>query len=264
MGILGVRRRILITGASRGIGRATALELARAGHQVVVAARDEARLAQLASEIADARGACEVAPVDVTDDESVRACVARVLARGPVDVLLNNAGSLDQELFLAQPEATRRSEMELNYFGALRVTRAVLPSLIQAGSGLIVNVSSILGTVGTATTANYGASKAALEAFSHALRGELSPHGVRVTVFVAPHTETDLGAGAEFRGLRSMRAEYVARELVRAVDRAPRRYAAGGYLRMGLRLAAWFPAFMEAQLAAMVKHLIAAGRRETN
>lgn len=115
-------------------------------------------------------------------------------------------------------------------------------------------VSSILASVGTPTTANYGATKAALETFSYALRRELQPYGVKVTVFVAPHTQTSMGEAAEFKGVRSCPPSWVAGELMRALDAMPRRYVARGVLRMGLRLAAWFPAYMESQLSAMVRH----------
>lgn len=249
--------RVVITGASRGIGRATAIALAREGHRVVLGARSELALRSLADEIVARGGAAEPAPVDLLDDAGVARWAEQILASGPVDVLVNNAGSLDQTLFIHQSSAVQQAEMELNYFGALRATRAFLPSLIQAGQGLIVNVSSILGTVGTATTANYCASKAALEAFSRALRSEVAQHGVRVTIFVAPHTQTELGERAEFRGVESASVDFVADELVRAIERAPRRHAAGRHLQMGLRLAAWFPTFMERQLRKMVRHRLA-------
>ncbi len=253
-------RRILITGASRGIGRAAAEILARQGHRVVLAARDEDQLLRLQTSLRQEGRETEVVAVDVTQEDSVQRCAEMVLAGGPLDVLVNNAGSLDQATFLAQERGSRRSEMDVNYFGALNMTQAFLPSFIQRGEGGVVNVSSMLGSVGTPTTANYCASKAALEAFSSGLRGEVARHGVAVTVFVAPHTQTDLGAGAQFRGLQSLPADWVASELVRAIDRAPRRYAAGQHLRLGLRLAAWFPAFMEKKLTSMVEHLLVQAR----
>jgi short-subunit dehydrogenase len=262
MGTLDRKQRILITGGSRGIGRALALALAERGHDVVIAARDEKQLDKVAVEIrALARGGVEIAPMDVTVEQSVRDTTRALLARGTIDVLVNNAGIAYQGEFLDQADTALRAEMELNYFGLLRVTRAVLPSFIERRHGLIVNVSSLLGTVGAPTTANYGATKAALEVFSHALRGELRRFGVHVTVFVAPHTETELGKHTDFRGVRSLPAAYVARELVQAIDRAPRRYAASPVYRLLLRLAAWFPRFMEGRLAASVEHLLEPGRR---
>jgi short-subunit dehydrogenase len=109
--------------------------------------------------------------------------------------------------------------------------------------------------VATATVANYCATKAALEVISRSLAAEVARFGVRVTIFVAPHTQTELGARSEFRGVRSLPADYVARELAHAIDRASRRYAASPVYRMLLRLAAWFPVFMEGRLLASVQHL---------
>jgi len=255
MGVLEQKRRILITGASRGIGRATALALASRGHEVILAARDEARLQEVAAAI---RGHVEIAPMDLCDEASVRGAIDQLLARGPIDVLVNNAGCASQATFLDQSEATQRNEMELNYFGVLRVTRALLPSFIARKRGQIVNVSSILGSVGAPTLASYGASKAALENFSQALAGEVARFGIRVTVFVAPHTQTELGQRIAFRGVHSLPAEYVAKELVHAIDHAPPRYAASPVYRMLLRVAAWFPRFTQRRVAASVSHLLSA------
>ena len=260
MGILSTPQRILVTGASRGIGRATALALARRGHAVVLAARDEAALRRLAGEIAEAGGRAEVVAMDVTDDTSVAAGVARLLAAGPCDVVINNAGSCDQADFMAQDAGTRRAEMELNYWGPQRVTRALLPAMVRRGSGVIVNVSSLLGIIASPTTANYSATKAALNAWSHALRGEVARFGLKVVVFVAPHTDTAMGRGVQFDGVVSLPVEYTVKELLRAVDRAPRQYAASLVYRLLVRLAGLFPAFMEARVAASARrHLLPAG-----
>jgi short-subunit dehydrogenase len=248
-------RRILITGASHGIGRATALALAEQGHSLVLAARGSDALNALAEQIRRAGGTAQPVVLDVTDTDSVTRGVAEILAEGPVDALVNNAGNLRQHEFLRLSEADVEAEMNLNYFGAQRMIRALLPSFLERRSGLIVNVSSLLGSSAAPTAANYSASKAALEAFSHALRGELARFGVRVTVFVAPHSQTELGQRSEFRGVTSLPVEYVARELVRAIDAAPRRYAGSPVYRVLLRLAAWFPEMMERQMVACVKHL---------
>lgn len=234
------RMNILITGASRGIGREAALQLARAGHSLVLAARDRAALQAVARECGDA----EVMVMDVSSDASVERAVAEL--RSPIDVLVNNAGSCDQATFLAQSDATRRAEMELNYWGALRVTRALLPMLI-ARAGTIVNVSSLVGTIAAPTTANYGATKAALEAWSHALRGE-HPE-LKVCVFVAPHTDTPMGRAVKFEGVHSLPVAYTAAGLVRAIERPPRKVSASPVYNLLLWLARMFPRLMERQVA---------------
>lgn len=257
MGTLSTSKRILITGASRGIGRGAALALGKQGHTVVLAARDEGALRQVAGEIARAGGRAEVVPMDVTSDASVERGIARLLEAGPCDVVINNAGSCDQADFLVQDMDTQRAEMELNYWGAVRVTRALLPSMLRRRAGVIVNVSSLLGIVASPTTANYSATKAALNAWSHALRGEVGRFGIQVVVFVAPHTDTACGRGARFEGVVSLPVEYTAKELLRAVDRAPRPYAASPVYRLLLRLAGVFPAFLESRVAATARpHLL--------
>ena len=249
-------RRILITGASHGIGRATALALAARGHSLVLAARGLDALTALAEQIRAAGGKAQALALDVTDAANVDRGVAEALAHGPVDVLVNNAGACLQREFLGLTQAELEAEVDLNYFGAQRMIRALLPAFVEQRSGVIVNVSSLLGSSAAPTTANYSASKAALEAFSHALRGELARFGVRVSVFVAPHTQTELGRATEFRGVTSLPVEYVARELVHAIDRAPRRYAASPVYRFLLRLAAWWPSMMEGQMVHCVRHLL--------
>jgi 3-oxoacyl-[acyl-carrier protein] reductase len=168
---------------------------------------------------------------------------------------VNNAGTCDQREFLLQPAAVQRAEMELNYWGALRVTRALLPDFVRRRRGLVVNVSSLLGSIASPTTAGYGATKAALESWSFALRAEIARFGVGVTVFVAPHTQTELGKATEFDGVVSLPVAYVARELIRAIDRAPRKYAASPVYRCLLWLGRMFPAFMEARVGAGTKRL---------
>ncbi|MEY2931177.1 MAG: hypothetical protein RL033_1926 [Pseudomonadota bacterium] len=256
MKLLSTPRRILITGASQGIGRATALALAAKGHSLVLVARGGDALSAVAEQIRRAGGSAQAVVLDVTDPESVTRGVAEICAQGPLDVLVNNAGRCDQLEFLQRSEADLAQEMDLNYFGAQRMIRALLPTFLRQRSGLIVNVSSLVASSAAPTTANYSASKAALEAFSHALRGELARFGVRVTVFVAPHTQTELGQRTDFRGVTSLPVEYVAAELVRAIDAGPRRYAASPVYRLLLRLSAWFPTWMERQMVACVRHLL--------
>jgi 3-oxoacyl-[acyl-carrier protein] reductase len=120
--------------------------------------------------------------------------------------------------------------------------------MIRRGSGTVVNVSSLVGSIASPTTANYGASKAALEAWSFALRAELRRFGVHVSVFVAPHTDTEMGRRIRFDGVYSLPVAYTTKELLRAIDRAPRKYAASPVYRLLLWLARMFPASLEARV----------------
>ena len=252
-------KRILITGASRGIGREAALLLAQHGHRLVLAARDSDALEAVAREIRSQGGHAETLPLDLTDDVSVERAASALLATGPCDVLVNNAGYLDQREFLLRPTNTLSAEMDLNYWGAVRLTRALLPALIQRRSGVIVNVSSLLGSIASPTTANYCASKAALEAWTLALRAEVARFGIRMSIFVAPHTDTESGGRAKFDGVVSLPVTYTARQLVRAIDRAPRKYAGSPVYRLLLGLARLFPAFMEGRVGSTARGQLVAG-----
>lgn len=252
-GTLATPKRILITGASRGIGRCTAELLARAGHRVVLAARDAAALREVADGITRGGGRAEVLVMDVTDAASVAQAIPAALAAGPIDVAVNSAAVCEQGEFLCLSSETCHAELDLNYSGALRVARALLPHWIERRAGLLVNLSSLLGSVASPTTANYGASKAALESWSYAMRAELKRFGVGVTVFVVPHTDTEMGRRVRFEGVYSLPVDYTSRELLRAIDRAPRRYAGSPVYRMLLWLGRLFPEFMEARVGATAR-----------
>ena len=122
-----------------------------------------------------------------------------------------------------------------------------------AARGFQRGASSIGRAVGTAS---YCAAKAALEAWTHAMRGEVAMHGVELSVFVAPHTQTEMGRATRFDGVTSLPVEHTARGLVRAIDLRPRRASSSPVYEVFLRLAAWFPSFMERQLAHSVRALL--------
>jgi NAD(P)-dependent dehydrogenase (short-subunit alcohol dehydrogenase family) len=175
--------RVLITGASRGLGHALAAELHGRGYDVVATARNLSDLADL--------GATNKVPLDVTDPKSVEAAVA---AAAELDVLVNNAGLTVQAPVEAVPIDVFRSVIETNLFGPLRLIQAFLPGMRKRGRGTIVNVSS--GGVRSAPPLQgaYSASKAALELLSETLRKELEPFGVRVLVISAGGIRTEMRA----------------------------------------------------------------------
>lgn len=252
-------RRILVTGASRGIGRALAIVCARRGDRVVAAARCTEDLDRLVGEIRREGGDAVAVTLDVTSDASVENAVDEVLVRGPIDVLVNNAGVFEQRPFLAQDPAQRLREMDVNFFGAQRMARAVLPGMIARGRGTIVNVSSLVGAIPCPSVANYCATKAALNAWTHALRGEVGRYGIRMVVFMPSHTGTERAmATTRFDGVPALPVDYTVRQLLRAIDRAPRSMAASPVFRMFLRLAGIFPRWAERQMAATTRALLAA------
>ncbi len=174
---------VLITGTSSGIGLATALELARAGHRVVATMRKPERCPQLAETAAAEGLTLEVKQMDVDSDESVAACFAEQRARGvSIDVLVNNAGIEKHGAIEELRMDEIRAVMETNYFGALRCIQQVVRAMRTRGSGCIINVTSLSGKIASTPLGAYAASKFALEAASEALAQELKPFGVRVAV----------------------------------------------------------------------------------
>jgi short-subunit dehydrogenase len=250
-------QRIVITGASRGIGRHTALALAQRADHLILVARQIGPLEEVAAE-ALKRGAAsaQVVSIDLTDAASVENGAREILEVGPVDVLINNAGSCVQAPFLQRTAADLEHEMSINYFGAQRMVRAVLPSMLARGSGTILNVSSLLGAVPCPTTANYSGAKAALNAWSHALRGEVSERGVRVVVFMPSHTQTESGSHARFDGVYILPLEYTVEQLLFALDHKPRSYTTSPFFRLFVWLAGVFPGWAERQMANSTRALL--------
>jgi NAD(P)-dependent dehydrogenase (short-subunit alcohol dehydrogenase family) len=162
---------VLITGASRGIGRAIATEFAGRGHRVVATARDPRTLADL--------DVAQVLPLDVTDDASVAAAVA---AAGDIDILIANAGVIFYAAVEATPLAEARRVFDLNTIGAIRVAQAVLPQMRARGDGKLMFMSSVLGRVVMPPGAAYAASKWALEALVESLAIEVAPFGVQAAL----------------------------------------------------------------------------------
>ena len=179
-------RRWLITGASSGFGRAIAEAVLAEGDAVVATARRPAALADLAERLG-----ATVRALDVTDGEQVRDVVAEAVATGGVDVLVNCAGHGLIGALEELTDAEFRGVMETNLFGALAVTRAVLPHMRERGSGHIVQMSSMGGVSANPGHAVYATSKFALEGASEALAGEVAPFGIRVTIVEPGPFRTD-------------------------------------------------------------------------
>ena len=176
---------ILITGATTGIGRHTALHLARAGHAVIATGRNQKLLDALVTDARDAGIALHTAQLDVTDGESIAAAVRaaeRITAGRGIDVLVNNAGYGQAGPVEEVTDAELRKQFDTNVFGLMAVTRAFLPSMRARGKGRILNVSSVGGRIAFPFLGVYTASKFALEALSDALRAELGPFGIDVVL----------------------------------------------------------------------------------
>jgi len=174
----------LVTGASTGIGQATAIRLAGLCHTVVAGVRNPDGADELRAAIA-ASGAhnVEILRLDVDNDESVAVAVAAATQQfGPIDVLVNNAGVSGAGSIEQMPLDEFRRQMETNVFGLLRCTQAVLPSMRERRSGAIVNVGSLAGRFVRQSMGAYAATKHAVEAITDALAQEVAPFGIRVAV----------------------------------------------------------------------------------
>ena len=178
-------KRALVTGASRGIGRGIAEELARAGADVVVGYRSGSDEAQ---ELAEAIGARAV-QADVSDPDEAKRLVDEA---GDLDVLVNNAGITRDGLLARMPDADWRDVLETNLSGAFYTCRAVTRGMMRRRSGSIVNVSSIVGVHGNPGQTNYSAAKAGLIGFTKALARELGGRGVRANVVAPGYVTTRL------------------------------------------------------------------------
>lgn len=184
---------ILVTGASSGIGKATAIYLAQNGYTVYGAARRIDKLQELV--------AYGVKPVslDVTDEESAKNCIHKIYKEaGSIDVLVNNAGSGFYGALEDVPLADGKNMMEVNVFGVARLIQLVLPGMRENKSGKIVNISSIGGKIGMPMGTWYNASKFAIEGMSDALRNEVKQFGIDVIVVEPGGTNTEMKDGLDY------------------------------------------------------------------
>jgi NADP-dependent 3-hydroxy acid dehydrogenase YdfG len=184
---------IAISGASSGIGEATALACAQAGAAVALAARRADRIQALAKRIESEGGRAIAVPTDVGDEDQARAFVQRAHAElGRLDVLVNNAGVMLLGPIENAPTDEWRQMIHANVFGVLYCTHAALPIMHEQGSGHIVNVSSVAGRFARAGSGVYNLTKFGVGAFSEALRQETVPLGLRVTLIEPGAVDTEL------------------------------------------------------------------------
>jgi 3-oxoacyl-[acyl-carrier protein] reductase len=175
----------LVTGASRGIGRAIAEQLAQAGATVVAAARGDNASATVTA-IQTAGGTAEAASLEVTDADSIKACITGTLERhGRLDILVNNAGITRDTLLLRMKRDDWDAVLQTNLTAAFALSQAVLKPMLKQQSGRIVNITSVVGQAGQAGQANYAASKAGLIGFTKALAQEVASRNITVNA-VAP------------------------------------------------------------------------------
>ncbi len=209
---------IVITGAGRGIGEATAELLAAEGATVALGDLDTALVQEVAERIG--HGAVG-ARLDVASAESWADFLAMVGEVGPIDVLVNNAGIMPLGSILKEPDSVTKAIFDVNVHGIINGTKAVAPGMVERGRGHIVNVASAVGRIAVAEGASYSASKFAAVGFSEATRAELKPHGIDVSVVLPTVVQTELAAGLPTaRGVRAVSAQDVAEVIATAIRTA--------------------------------------------
>lgn len=183
----------LVTGASRGIGRAIALALGEQGVEVVAAARGLEGVEAVCEEIRSAGGRCRAMEIDISDDESVDRAAAELFeAYATIPLLVNNAGVVRDNLLLRMKKGEWDDVVGTNLTGIYRLCRALVPKMVRARYGRIVNVTSVVGRIGNPGQANYAAAKAGVEGFTRSLARELASRNITVNCIAPGFIDTDM------------------------------------------------------------------------
>jgi len=232
---MGGTRTAIVTGASSGIGAATALEMATRGWRIALGARRVARLEEVAAKVEAHGGSASVHPLDVTEPSSIDAFLAHIDAElGPVDLLVNNAGANRAARIEEATDDELRDDVVLNLLGAMWMTRRLLPGMLSRRRGDVVFVGSDCAQRPRPYQAAYGAAKAGLEAFARTLEMETEGSGVRSILFRVGPTGSEFGGAMPkdripaileswkywgiVRSVHWMPAESVAKAIVRTVE----------------------------------------------
>jgi len=242
---------VLITGASSGIGAALALEFGRRGASVGLLARREEALLEVAAKVEAAGGRALAVAVDVRDAVEVKSAVAKVSERfGRVDVLVANAGKGELTLARAFDIEVVTQVLAVNLLGAMNSVAAVLPGMLERGSGQIVGISSLAAYRGFPGSGAYCASKAALSTFFESLRVELRPSNIYVTTIHPGFIDTPMTRGRNRKMPFLQDAERAAQLMIRAIETRRRTYAFPWQLAAIARVGRWLPAALYDRMLA--------------
>ncbi|WP_088240221.1 SDR family NAD(P)-dependent oxidoreductase [Calothrix rhizosoleniae] len=235
----------LITGASRGIGRAIALELAQQGiKRLILVARNRKRLAEVATEI-EAMGVEAITlAIDLTQPTEVNIAVAQLWrSYAPIHILVNCAGVASQKSFLQSKLPQLQEELSVNLLGMYTLTSLIARRMVARGEGTIVNVSSLMGKVAAPTMATYSATKFAILGFTQALRKELATHNIQVVALLPTLTDTDMVRDFNlFRWVKPISPQRVAQALITGLQRDSPEILVGWQSHLAIwcqRLAPW-------------------------
>ena len=254
-------RRILLTGASGGIGRALALALASRGAWLCLSGRDRDALARLKGEVEAHGGRAEIFAADLGADDGPERLAAHVLTAYPrLDVLINCAGTSHFGEFADTPAPVLSRLWQTNVLAPMRLVQALLPTMRAQGRGLIVNVGSIFGSIAFPCFTAYSSTKFALRGFSEALRRELNGSGIGV-LYVAPrYTRTAINAGAVEAMAAAVKMPQddpaaVAAQIVLAIERERAERYLGWPEKLFVRINAWFPRLVDRALRRQTEQM---------
>ena len=193
------KKTVVITGSSSGFGRKAVKDFADKGYQVFATMRSpEGKNAAVKIELEAYGDLIHVVDMDVTSDESVKIAISSILAKaGKIDIFINNAGVMYLGITEAFSIAQAREQMETNYYGVMRTIQAVLPSMRESGSGLIINTSSMVGQISAPYFSTYAATKHALEGYLQGLRYEVAPFGIDIAIVQPGPFPTGLNAAGQ-------------------------------------------------------------------
>jgi short-subunit dehydrogenase len=247
-------QRILITGAGGGIGSQIALALAAKGAELVLVDRNSEKLEQLKQEAQTLGGKVHLVSFDLAAPGAAQALAEQALAAtGSIDVLVNCAGIASFGLFSDETPEGIETLWRINVIVPMQLTRALLPQMLARGSGRIVNIGSIFGSIAFAYFSAYSASKFAMRGFSEALRRELEGSGVGVTYVAPRYTKTPLNDGAVSRmaqaiGMNSDEPATVAQHVIRAIEKDSKDYYIGWPECLFVRINALLPRLVDIAL----------------
>ncbi len=253
---------VWITGASSGIGAACAIELSRLGAKIILSARRKEKLEEIQSGLS---GPSEILILDVTKADEIQPVAKKAgTFYGPIDILINNAGISQRGLVEETELAVDRRLFEVNYFGNIALTKAVLPSMLERKTGNLVIISSVAGKLSTPGRSSYAATKHALQGFYDALRAEVTDRGVEVNVICPGYIKTDisihaLNARGEKHGVMDagqasgMSADTCAKQIVKAIQNHKREVLIGGKETKNVLVRRLFPGLYHKMIAKMAK-----------
>lgn len=255
-------KRVWITGASSGIGEALAYAFAERGANLILSARNETELNRVAAE-ATKLGSKEVMVqiLDLARHDSIQSVAQHVLAQvGKVDILINNGGISQRALAMDTTLDVDKKLMDVNYFGTIALTKAVLPNMLTHQLGHIITVTSLTGKFGSPYRSSYAAAKHALHGFFDSLRAELAQTPVKVTLVCPGFVRTNVsinaltGSGTQLGTMddateKGMRPEQVAQKILYAIERGKEEVWFGGKEVLGVYLKRFFPSYFSKLIA---------------